>query len=112
MTIWDLPTAIELLACRSNASPSQRAAAATVSGIKSSPICSAQRLCVLRTLAEPVLTNCVFGAYAAGDLEGVDDVKAALGSVIKRSGVYKPEAALTRRYRELFETVKSSFAKI
>ena len=50
-----------------------------------------------------VLTNCVFGAYAAGDLEGVDDVKAALGSVIKRSGVYKPEAALTRRYRELFE---------
>ena len=39
----------------------------------------------------------------AGDLEGVDDVKAALGSVIKRSGVYKPEAALTRRYRELFE---------
>ena len=35
--------------------------------------------------------------------EDVDDVKAALGSVIKRNGVYKPEPALTRRYRELFE---------
>lgn len=64
-----------------------------------------------------VLTNCVFGAYAAGVLS---DIRGALTAVIEENGRFKPDAALVKRYRCLYEhrtalvkdDMRSAFARL
>lgn len=51
-----------------------------------------------------VLTNCVFGAYATGAL---GDIQGALSRVIEENGRYRPDAAMTSRYRRLYESRKA-----
>jgi xylulokinase len=47
-----------------------------------------------------VMTNCIFGAYAAGD---VPDVTEALKSHIVPDASYRPDPAMTARYRKLYD---------
>lgn len=70
-----------------------------------------------RNAGGAVLTNCIIGAFACGQ---TDDIRATLQKNIKLDAQYHPDAALTRRYRELFEArntlvsqdMKAAFARL
>ncbi|MCF0254021.1 MAG: carbohydrate kinase, partial [Duodenibacillus sp.] len=47
-----------------------------------------------------VVTDCVFAAKAAGD---VDDVRPVLASIIAKDAEYEPDAEKTALYRALFD---------
>ena len=52
-----------------------------------------------RTAGGAVVTNCVFAAKAAGD---VDDVTQALSQTFVKDAQYQPDAANSKLYRKLF----------